>query len=233
MNLHAHKEPAPAAPPAQVVLTTRDLVLATGFQIPDFRVITGLNLIHASRETSATVLALTLAGRMKPNSGGVALDERLVTHRELFRDVALAGAAEIDRLERLVPAWTVVREQVAWSRPWYQPTPRNMDCVEDVARAFDAVGLELDDAALRATKVGDLDVSARLKLRTALALIARPDPTLIIVDDIDQLRSNHLRHKFLDALKHLSSQVPVLAISANDAEENNHVDNVIRIAGEK
>lgn len=74
--------------------------------------------------------------------------------------------------------------------------------------------------------VGKLHVEDRFRLRVMLALIARPDADLLIVDDIDQIRSLKLRNKVLDDLTELSHRVPVLVTTVNDDEEN-HADRII------
>ncbi len=213
---------------SNAAFSVRDLELSTRQQIPDFDIYPGCNLLHVSRESSATVLALTLAGRMRARSGGITG----LGHKQAFRQVALAGATEIDSLERLVPAWTVVREQLAWSQPWYRLTPRDVDRVDSVQDAFAAVGLDYTNAQLKEVAVGKMPVLDRLRLRVALALIARPAARLVVVDDIDQLRSNRLRGQFLESLSQLSQTLPVVAVSANGAQDG-QVDHIVRITGEE
>lgn len=69
-----------------------------------------------------------------------------------------------------------------------------------------------DDAT---TLVGELDTLSRLVLRILLAIMARPDADLLIVDDIDQLRSMELRNKLLVKLRDYSQLKPVIATSVN------------------
>lgn len=198
--------------------SSRDLTLITGEKVSEIAIGPGLTLLHISRESSATVLALTLAGRMAPRAGQVVFERgetRLDTRRDLFKNIALAGVDELDTLERLVSVHSVVREQLAWSAPWYKRTPRNLDTVEAYTSAAALVGFTLDDAAARATAVGDLGVLDRLRLRVVLALVARPDAQALIVDDIDKLRSVRLRAEFLRDLSRLAARMPVVAISAN------------------
>lgn len=198
--------------------SSHDLTLITGEKVSAIAIGPGLTLLHISRESSATVLALTLAGRMAPRAGQVIFecdDIRLDTCRDLFKNIALAGVDELDTLERLVSVHSVVREQLAWSAPWYKRTPRNLDTVEAYTSAAALVGFALDDAAARTTAVGDLGVLDRLRLRVVLALVARPDAKALIVDDIDKLRSVRLRAEFLRDLSRLSERMPVVAISAN------------------
>ena len=54
-----------------------------------------------------------------------------------------------------------------------------------------------------------------MRLRVLLALIARPDAPLIIVDDPDQLRNFELRKEFIDNLRDVAELKPVLVNSVN------------------
>ena len=74
--------------------------------------------------------------------------------------------------------------------------------------------------------MGTLNVEDRFRLRVMLALIARPDADLVIVDDLDQIRSVKLRNEVIEDLATLSQQIPVLATTVNDYEEG-PVDHII------
>lgn len=211
----------------QPAVETRGIVLGTGQPVPDFSAPKGLTLCHVSREASATVLALTLGGRMRPKRGDILLGAP-TTARQRYRRVALAGVTAIDSLERLVSARTVVREQLAWSQPWWKLTARHPMRVAHVKRAFELVSLDMSDDDLRHTPVGKMEVLDRFKLRVALALIARPEAQILVVDDIDQLRSNRLRREFLQMLAQLSQTIPVIAVSAN-ADTDGLADQVLRM----
>ncbi|MEX3514055.1 MULTISPECIES: hypothetical protein [unclassified Corynebacterium] len=223
--------------------STHNLVLSTGFAVPDFHLVEGLNLLHVSREASATVLGLTLAGRMKKKGGEVRWTPSQagqyedggahaagveIPARKLFSDIAYAGTPEIDGLERLVPVRAVVREQLAWTSPWYRLTPRKIMSNERVQDAFSALEIDLDEEACRKTKVGELDVLTRLKLRVALALISRPEAVALVIDDVDQLRSWRLREDFLATVRRLADRLPVVCISAN-ADTSGFADHEVRI----
>jgi len=60
-----------------------------------------------------------------------------------------------------------------------------------------------------------LFVPLTLGLSILLAIMARPDADLLIVDDIDQLRSMELRNKLLVKLRDYSQLKPVIATSVN------------------
>lgn len=202
------------------VLVTRDLVLSTGVSIPNINIETGLTMLRVSREQSATVLSLTLAGRMKPRSGVVALrsgesDSAVESMKFRFKHVAIAGVPTIDSLERLVPVRSIIREQAAWSQPWYRRASSNVDKIDSFAVPAKEIGLEIDNERAKRTNVGQLSVLERLKLRTVLALMVRPECTMLIIDDVDQLRDLDLRDEFMKDLLVLSKELPIVVSSAN------------------
>lgn len=49
-----------------------------------------------------------------------------------------------------------------------------------------------------------------------LALVSRPDAGVVIVDDIDQLRSVELREEILADMRTLSQRIPVVVNTVND-----------------
>lgn len=200
-----------------VVLTARDLVLTSGTELPYLDVEPGLTLLHCGRENSATTLSLTLAGRMKPKSGTVVLNSasgEKTTPRQLHKHVALAGIPEFDSLERLVPVKAVVREQAAWTSNWWRRVPSSIEKIDSFVQAAELLGIQVTESFGK-KKVGDLDPLERFALRIALALTSRPDADLLIVDDIDQIRSLRLRADLLRQLKVVSEVLPVVTVSAN------------------
>lgn len=224
----------PRAEPEQVwkdlkkvttVLETRDLILASGATKPNIVIEPGLTLIHMDRESSATVFAMTLAGRMKPRSGEVSLicepedeDSDPVIHTTqsaLHQLVALAGVIQVDQLERAVPLQSVIREQIIWASPWYRRVPRDVTQIETFRNFAAVVGLDTERIDLKHTTVGDLDPGDRFRLRVVLALLARPEARLLVIDDIDQVRSLRIRDELLENFHQLANYIPVVVTSAN------------------
>lgn len=216
--------------PPEWVLRTKGLVLASGAKKPDLQIGQGLSLVHSKRESSATAFAMTLAGRMKPQQGDIYLadisEDTPATNRQRFDSIAFAGVIQIDALERQVPLRSVIREQAAWNGPWWGRVPRDLDQIESYVTAREEVGLEFEEAELRKMSIGDLDPLTRFKLRLVLALMARPQASMLIVDDIDQVASMELRDAILECLLHISQDLPVLAISANP-DNKDFADTVI------
>ncbi|MCQ9360381.1 hypothetical protein NQ015_01170 [Corynebacterium sp. 153RC1] len=163
---------------------------------------------------------------MKPKSGRIEYRPshgKFTSLDELHRHIAFSGVPDIDYVERLVPVRSIVREQVAWISPWYRRTPSNIDHIERYCTAAERIGFTLSNQEAKHTTVGELGPLERFKLRICLALLARPEAELLIVDDIDQLRSLRLRAEFLQALRGLGAPgegqalgTSVLAIAVND-----------------
>ncbi|MCS4535181.1 hypothetical protein [Corynebacterium sp. HS2168-gen11] len=209
-----------------VALATKDLVVISHVAFPDFKVpATGLSLLVTQREQAATTLSLTLAGRMKPIAGSILLFDDLGEQR--FHHIALAGVPEIDSLERNMPLRSIIREQAGWALPWYRRVPRSIEQIPtymhyaQLTGFTDETGAPISDQRARQLKVGDLDPYQRLLFRIVLALMARPQAKLLIIDDIDQVRSMRLRKKLLATLQQLSTELPVVAVTVNtDIEDN-------------
>lgn len=217
---------------ADTFLRVADLVVATGFRVPDFELATPLNLIHMGREASATTTMLTLAGRMKPKQGEVwlrnAAGEWVGTPRSVAKQVALAGAVDIDGLDRNVSVEVYVREVSAWTKPWYRTTPRDISRIPEWVRAQELFGLDVDPKS----HVGQLPPGERFIFRVALGLVARPNPALVVIDDIDQVRSLDLRDELIGRLRGLSDTAPVVVASTNP-DLSGQFDTVISLKGSK
>lgn len=205
--------------PTPAVMQVRELHLGSqwpgDFTIPG----NGLSIIHTDREAKATTLALILAGRMTSPAGSVTLydadgTELANTARARGRYIALAGVSEIDSLERLVTVRTVVREQLAWAGKWWSRAPKDISSTS-FGTFSTIMGLDVDPEAF----VGKIPPVDRLRLRICLALIARPTARMLIVDDIDQVRSMKDRAVVLRSLQELAEHRPVLTFSSNPDPE--------------
>lgn len=198
------------------VLHTHSLNAGAGV-IEDLNIGAGLHQILTGRESHATTLALTLAGRMKPKAGEVIIAGEN-TPRGIAKHVALAGATELDGLERLVKLGQVIREQYAWGNPWWRRVPKAEDIMATPTWTTwaEPLGLMLDPK----NRIGDLDVVDRLLVRVVLAGIARPDASLLLVDDIDQIRDIGARHEALLCLQRLSEVIPTVVMSVNHFDDD-------------
>ena len=187
------------------ILSATDLVLRKGGTPLSVDAEEGFNFLQVGRESSATTLAMTLAGRYKQHSGDV--------DGPGFKRTALAGVNFIDELERMVSARECIREQVAWAQPFFARVPKNIMEHKLVAPWLEPLRLENLDVD---KAVGDLGVMDRFRLRILLALISRPDAELLVVDDIDQLKKMALRHEILQDLTKVAARVPVIVTTVNE-----------------
>ena len=204
------------------ILSVRDLVLRKGDSPVSFDVGEGLTLLLSEREAGTTSLCMALAGRFRPHSGEVSANGKTQA-RSRFKQVALAGTTLLDTLERQVATREVLREQVAWAQPFFSFVPKDIVHHKKVEPWLEPLGLTGLDAS---TDVGDLSVADRYRLRVMLALIARPDAPVVIVDDIDQLRAADLRDEILADLKRLSQRIAVLVTTVNE-DPKNYADTII------
>lgn len=208
----------------ELVFRVHDLQLPAGGTRESFEIERGLTMVHAGREEGATVLSMVLAGRMKPEGGDFYLYEaedatedpehapQRVYHEEkmtpgmLHKRVAFAGVDFHHQLEREVDLWTVISEQSSWVSPWWKFGPRSLSAIPGCLQALEVMGLDWSDDFVRHHRISHLGVVDRVKLGIVLALIARPNPSLFIFDDIDQLRSLRARKQVLLALRRLSRE---------------------------
>lgn len=194
------------------ILETRNIsVRGTHFADITIAPDSGLTLLTTARESSSSSYAMVLSGRMRPRTGQIHLNGETAKPKELAKNIALAGVMEIDSLERLVTVRSVVREQIAWASPWYKRVPRDISEHPRWEGAAKHLELDVEPGAL----IGDLTVSERFRLRIALALVARPEAKILIVDDPDQVRSMTLRAEILGALNNVARELPVIVVSTN------------------
>lgn len=169
--------------------------------------------------TGRTSLLLTLTGRLKPNPGGdlMVLGHRLPRQaRAVQHRSAATGVAGLDDLDEEVTVAATIREREAWLAPWFTivRTPDDERVAEVCSDVFG------DSPVPRARQlVHELDQTANLQLRIALALLSSPD--LVVVDDIDQLHDTEGRRLVWQSLRHLSELgITVVAAASSPAELN-------------
>lgn len=143
----------------------------------------GLHVLEGAPGSGRTSLLLALAGRFAPVTGELTVYGR--SGAAAIRQIsAIAGFADIDEVDDGVRVRAVLAEQLAWQTPWYRRAPK-----PDAAHLAAVCGPVFGDAPLPdlGTRVGDLPELDRMLLRIALALT--DDPQLLIIDDLEQVRS--------------------------------------------
>lgn len=192
------------APPAVVV---DGLTLQAGkrtvFEGISFTVPAGVLAVLAGPSgTGRTALALALSGRLAPSGGrlsvlGLALPRRAGAVR---RRVGIAANATVAPLDETLTVRHHVAEALTLAGPWWKPaaSPRQVDrtisAANDLLGALeDAFGDDPAAASLhqarlhRGELIRDTAPIARFTLSLLLALI--PSPDMLVVDDVDQLRT--------------------------------------------
>ena len=175
--------------PAPAVITTSGLGV-DGEHGPLFRDVdldldVGLHAVHMPGGHSQNALLLTLAGRLKPSAGTVAVFGETAP-RAIRRHCAIAAFGDIDELDEAVTVGTVVTEQRRWLAPLYSggrvsiPTRRSwLRCSAISSRPAPT------------DYIGDMCDLETFLLQIALALCSnRP---VLVVGDLEQVRDSERR----------------------------------------
>lgn len=172
-----------------------------------------VTFVTGPRGSGRTSFMLALAGRMKLATGTVAtLGE---TKQSRIRTLTgIVGFADIDALEPQVTVAAIIRERLAWASPWYRRIPR----IDD-AFAAELMGEVFGPAGLPpvSTLVRDLTPADEMLLRIGLAMLE--EPSMLIIDDIDQLRDPADRVRVAEQLAVLVSRGIRLVASTSDPRD--------------
>ncbi|MFJ2661285.1 ATP-binding cassette domain-containing protein [Arthrobacter koreensis] len=176
-----------------------------------FTVTDPLSVLCGPAGSGRTSLLLTLAGRMKPDSGtlevlGLQLPRQA---RQVQRQTGIAGFRDIDDLEPGVTAGAAVRERLAWLAPWWRFVPRVSD--RQMARICGPVfgQLEVPSAG---TVIWDLGEAEQFLLRVSLAMLSHP--AVLFVDDIEQLQGSSARALVQERLAALAAAGTAVVVGA-------------------
>lgn len=202
--------PAPATRESDVpvpALSVEGLTLRAGkrtiFEDVTFEVPAGsLAVLAGPSGTGKTALALALAGRLVPTAGravvlGLALPRRAGAVR---RRVGFTGNDTVVPLDETLTVRHHVDDALKLAAPWWKPgasreqvdrvitTANNLLGALEEAFGGDPAAAALAQARLhRSELVRDASPVARFTLGIALALI--PSPDVLVVDDVDRLRT--------------------------------------------
>lgn len=211
----AEPGPSPGRPesdasPAPVLVDARDLALTgdRGWVYRDVALALpahGLAVVTGEAGSGRTSLLLTLAGRMRPTSGTLAVAGR--NGPAAIRCVAALG--EIQGVSELDDALTVAEHVFERRHLRAELLPRRRARrAEDVRAVLAPVGLDLAPDAL----IGDLPPYERRLFGAALALTDRP--LLLVLDDADRgMRAGH-REAFWARLRALTRDPGVTIVAS-------------------
>lgn len=192
--------PAPAIAVRGLALSARKRTI---FEDVTFDVATGsLAVLAGDSGTGKSAFALMLGGRLPASAGWLSvLDVELPRHAgAVRRRVGLAGNATVAPLDETLTVRHHVTEALRLAGPWWRPGPsreqvhRTITTANDMVAALEAVfrddgaSAPLARARLHAPElVRDASPLARFTLGLVLALV--PKPEILVVDDVDQLRT--------------------------------------------
>ncbi|MGU3500702.1 ATP-binding cassette domain-containing protein [Mycobacterium sp. C31M] len=165
-------------------------------------------LIHPAG-TGRTALLLTLAGRMRPESGTVtAFGDN--DARKIFANTALANIDALDKIAESVTVRDLVTELRRWDAPWYRFIGKATETDLAAVCASTFGDTPLPDLGAYFDQIGEL---AQVLLRIALANTGTPP--LLVVGDLDRITDYGNRAVVLDRLIALGEQQTVITASAN------------------
>lgn len=154
------------------------------FRDVDLDLARGLHAVHMPGGHSQKALLLTLAGRLKPSAGTVAVFGENAP-RAIRRHCAIAAFGDIDDLDEAVTVGTVVTEQRRWLAPLFRGSRGDSD--RDVlADVFGDI-----ERPAPTDYIGDLGDLETFLLQIALALCS--DLPVLVVGDLEQVRDSGRR----------------------------------------
>ncbi|BBZ74752.1 hypothetical protein MANY_00890 [Mycolicibacterium anyangense] len=154
------------------------------FSDVDLELGSGLHAVRMPGGHSQKALLLTLAGRLKPSSGTVAV-LGATAPRAIRRHCAIAAFADIDDLDEAVTVGTVLAEQRRWLAPLFR-RPRADSDRDVLAEVYGDIARPSES-----DYVGDLGDLETFLLQVALAQCS--DRPILVVGDLEQVRDNGRR----------------------------------------
>lgn len=210
------RQPAHAAPAVSVEGLTLRAGQRTIFEDVTFEVPAGaLAVLTGASGTGKSPLALAVAGRLAPTAGrATVLGLDLPRHAgAVRRRVGVTGNATVTPLDETLTVKHHVAEALQLAGPWWRRSAsaarvdRTITAANDLLGVLEGVFEDADGDAVtplvrarlhRSQLVRDAAPASRFALGLVLALAS--DPDLLVVDDVDQLRTVHERRAAWAAL---------------------------------
>ncbi|KDE98387.1 hypothetical protein Y900_005400 [Mycolicibacterium aromaticivorans JS19b1 = JCM 16368] len=220
--------PQLALPEGEAIIVSRGLTVdgehSPLFSDVDMDLGPGLHAVHMPGGHSQKALLLTLAGRLKPSAGTVAVFGETAP-RAIRKHCAIAAFGDIDDLDEAVTVGTVVAEQRRWLAPLFRRASADAD--RDVlALAFGDI--ERPKPTDYIGGLGDLET---FLLQIALAL--HSDRPVLVVGDLEQVRDNGRRAQAVQRLGAIAAdRLVVVGVTNSLGEEApEHDVHIPNIAG--
>ena len=169
----------------------------------------GLSVLVCPAGTGRTALLMTIAGRMKPKSGDLAVFG-VKRARDIFARSGLAGINGIDTVSESVTVRDLITEQLRWDASWYRFVRQAGE--RELTRVCAPVfgDLPLPPLMEYFELLSELD---QLLLRIALANTRRPP--LLVVGDLDFVTSDSNQHALIERLIDLGRTQTVVTATVN------------------
>ncbi|MBI3214949.1 MAG: hypothetical protein HYZ38_14060 [Mycobacterium sp.] len=169
----------------------------------------GLTVLVCPAGSGRTALLMTLAGRMRQQSGQLTVFGRTVT-RDIFGVAGLANIDELDTVAESVTVRDLITEQRRWDAPWHRMV-RRADEADLAALCGPVFGdLPLPPLTEFFDELTELD---QLLMRIALANTRRPP--LLVVGNLDFVTSDAHRELAVQRLIDLGGQQTVVTTTVN------------------
>jgi hypothetical protein len=196
----------PAPEPDAGVDTDPPVITATGLGVDgehgplfagiELTLTSGLHAIQLPGGPPQDALLLTIAGRLKPTHGTVAVLGD-TEPRAIRRHTAIAAFANIDELDDSVTVQTVLAEQSRWLARWYARVP--IEAGQDQMRKLFG-DIEPPRPGGYIVELSDLQL---FLLRITLALMS--DRPILVVGDLEQVRDNAERTLAVERLGEIAT----------------------------
>jgi ABC-type multidrug transport system ATPase subunit len=174
----------------------------------------GLNVLVCPAGSGRTALLMTIAGRMAPQSGELAVFGADAA-RDIFARAALAGIDELDTVPESVTVRDLITEQLRWDAPWYRLVSK-ADTAALTAMCAPVFGpLPLPPLNEYFEELSELD---RLLLRVALANTKRPP--LLVVGNLDFVTSDQNRELLIERLIDLGREQTIVTATVNGVADH-------------
>lgn len=169
----------------------------------------GLSVLLCPPGEGRTALLMTLAGRMRPETGTLTVCGH-TRARDVFPAAAIAGIDELDPIPEAVTVSDLITERLRWNAKWYKVIRSASD--DDLRRVCGPVFGDLALPEL-GRYVDGLTERDQLLLRIALANLNRPP--LLVVGGLDAVAADDERADVLGRLIALGGGQTVVTGSVN------------------
>lgn len=174
----------------------------------------GVTVLLCPPGPGRTALLMTLAGRMKPETGSLSVLGR-TRARDVFAAAAIAGVEELDPIPEAVTVRDLVTERLRWNAKWYKLIGRADDA--DLRRVCESTfgDVPLPGLDRHVDSLGEL---GQTLLRVALANLNRPE--LLVVGSLDDVSADADRAQLLARLVALGAEQTVITSTVNPLPED-------------